>query len=351
MKIGVMTFHRALNYGAVLQAYALQHAFLRRGADCEIVDYRCPAIESAGRPFYFYRREKSLRHLAGALVKTVILPARRAVFSRFLRQNMRLSAPVYDRRALVKALDRYDLIIAGGDQVWNAAITGDDEAYYLLDVKERKRRASFAASFGSGDILAGTTEAVLKERLSGFGCLLIRENSAARQIGERFGLWAAVCADPVFLLERAEWEAFAAPVARAPYALVYTVKKDDVLTQTARAWAKQNGLGFINLSSPLNALTPREFLGCFARARAVYTNSFHGVAFSAIFRRPFLAAIANSEGENVRASELLETLGLRDCVYNANRREPDLNMNWHNAEDTMSRLREYALRYVCALNH
>ena len=41
MKIGILTFHRTTNYGAALQAYALQQTLIGQGHDAEIIDYNC----------------------------------------------------------------------------------------------------------------------------------------------------------------------------------------------------------------------------------------------------------------------------------------------------------------------
>ena len=38
MKVGLISFHNAYNYGACLQAYALQEAILGFGAECEYID-------------------------------------------------------------------------------------------------------------------------------------------------------------------------------------------------------------------------------------------------------------------------------------------------------------------------
>lgn len=45
MKVGIITYHRAHNYGAVLQCYALQEVLKRMGHDTQIIDYRQPFIE------------------------------------------------------------------------------------------------------------------------------------------------------------------------------------------------------------------------------------------------------------------------------------------------------------------
>ena len=56
-KIGIITFHRAKNYGAVLQAYALQHTLEQLGSDCEIVDYKCENIDNGYKPFQFSKTD------------------------------------------------------------------------------------------------------------------------------------------------------------------------------------------------------------------------------------------------------------------------------------------------------
>ena len=40
MKIGIMTFHWAVNYGAVLQAYALQTYLRNLGHEAYMIDYK-----------------------------------------------------------------------------------------------------------------------------------------------------------------------------------------------------------------------------------------------------------------------------------------------------------------------
>lgn len=51
MRICILTFHRAQNYGAVLQAYALQNKIEELGYTCDILDYRCEKIENSYKLF------------------------------------------------------------------------------------------------------------------------------------------------------------------------------------------------------------------------------------------------------------------------------------------------------------
>ena len=46
MKVGILTFHRAENFGAMLQVFALQQYLRKLKHDVEIIDYRNKTIES-----------------------------------------------------------------------------------------------------------------------------------------------------------------------------------------------------------------------------------------------------------------------------------------------------------------
>ena len=50
MKIGIIIFHRATNYGATLQAYALVSYFKSLGHETEIIDCKSEGMASLFRP-------------------------------------------------------------------------------------------------------------------------------------------------------------------------------------------------------------------------------------------------------------------------------------------------------------
>ena len=72
-KIGIITFHRAKNYGAVLQAYALQHTLEQLGSDCEIVDYKCENIDNGYKPFQFSKTDP-----IKSILKSLVMYRKRA---------------------------------------------------------------------------------------------------------------------------------------------------------------------------------------------------------------------------------------------------------------------------------
>lgn len=59
MKIGILTFHCAVNYGAVLQAYALQEILRSLGHEVYVIDYRPDYLTEAYCPFKFYPNSSS----------------------------------------------------------------------------------------------------------------------------------------------------------------------------------------------------------------------------------------------------------------------------------------------------
>ena len=45
-KIGILTFHNCVNYGAAMQAYGLQSFLISKGYNVEIIDYVNEKIDS-----------------------------------------------------------------------------------------------------------------------------------------------------------------------------------------------------------------------------------------------------------------------------------------------------------------
>ena len=112
MKIGVTTFQWSDNYGAVLQAYALQSFLQQRGHEVEIVDYRKDRKRTIFHTFLAKTPSACLRKWHAAY-KTYL-------FDQFRRKHLNLTqTPFYSSQDLGAIRDRYDMLITGSDQVWN----------------------------------------------------------------------------------------------------------------------------------------------------------------------------------------------------------------------------------------
>ena len=333
MRVGTMTFHRALNCGAVLQAWALVQAVGARGHRCEVIDYRCAYIEH--RRGRFLRSAKTRRKSLAALVH---LPRRTLQvwrFDRFLKKNLPLSARAYRPEDLQTwRAQEYDRVIAGSDQVWNLKLTAGDGAYALAFVGEEKRCA-YAAGIGR-DAQAAIDEPMARA-IGGFRALSLREESGAAFVRRLTGREdvCRVC-DPVLLVDRERWRKLAGGrTARAEYVFVYVVgRQSEQMRAAVDELCKRTGLRarvFQNAHEKgargryCRSYGPTQFLRSLIGARYVVTNSFHAAAFSILFHKDFWAFITskNREGDE-RFNTLAETYGLSERFVERGAPLPDL---------------------------
>lgn len=168
-KIGIITFHRADNYGAVLQAAALQRAIIWMEYSCEILDYDARIISKN----YDVILKTSVVQALKSLLEYKERKHKKQVFDAFRNKQMLFSPPI-DKENLEIIADEYDKIITGSDQVWNYNLTASDGAYFLDFVQNSHKKLSYAASFGIGEIPVNKF-AWYKDKLADFGHISVRE--------------------------------------------------------------------------------------------------------------------------------------------------------------------------------
>ena len=128
MRVSIITFHRAVNYGAVLQAYALQEKIRQLGNEVEIIDYRCPLIEEEVSPLAGFRKKNGL---VSSMKKFVFRIIKNRAFNKFMKKRLNLSTPYYVNDELPETNGKYDCYITGSDQVWNYGCSGADTSFFL----------------------------------------------------------------------------------------------------------------------------------------------------------------------------------------------------------------------------
>jgi hypothetical protein len=335
MKIGIMTIFKANNYGAELQAFALQKKLSLMGHESELIDY----------PFYKYpshvasRQSKPIFNIGlknrvkervyPYLVALQRVPIRKDIkrkqerMDAFYRKHFRLSDVCYNSIEALYAADwSYDLFITGSDQVWNPRMNSSLDPYFLTFAPSDKPRVSYASSFGVS-ALPDHTKSVYRERLSAFERLSVREEQGVKIIQDLLGCSPEHVLDPTLLLTDVDWADVAVPVDQpTPYVLIYELMPCDELAAVARCVASQiEGAcvvrirGGVGISSRTDVVDvddagPSEFLGLLQGASAVVTNSFHGTAFAINFRKPVYPVIPCRMRNAGRIENLLESLGL-----------------------------------------
>lgn len=309
-RIGILTFQNTLNYGAVLQSYALFRVLSEEGHDAEVIDYRCPAIEGNEGWSFMPPSPKSL-------IKYLIKFPKRASFKSF-RSNISYS-PRCDKDTIGDNAKRYDCVVVGSDQVWNPYITHGDTNYFLSFERDPARCKSYAASIGLDRLPQDEPYADL---LSHFSSLLVREETARKEIarivpGSESRI--KVVLDPTLLLGKREWSCLTgstSEIAKGGYVLLYAVSDLHRSGEVAKSLANSLGCRVIQICQRregkvegaihLRNASPEEFLALFEGAAATVVSSFHGVCFSLIFEKDFWVTI--SDRGTSRITDLLTLL-------------------------------------------
>ena len=316
MKAGILTFHGANNYGAVLQAYALQKTLTALGVDSAFIDF-CQAPSEGRAPAGAAEQRGAAAFAARIRAEG---EKRSALFDAFRREYLR-SSPPFRMEDAGKLNDLYDVFIAGSDQIWNAQLPEAD-GRYLLPFAAPEKRIAYAASFGTDEVPERLKDWYARQ-LAAFRALSVREAQGRDIVKALTGRGCEVCLDPVLLLDRADWEQLTRPYEGKPYLFLYMVNYDGQLADRARETAEQNGwelriatAGFIPKYgfAPWSGVGVEQWLSLIRNADGVFTNSFHCTALSMMFGRPLFTALLREElsHRNGRLEELLTLAGM-DC--------------------------------------
>mgnify|MGYP000220081502 CR=1 FL=1 len=331
MRIGILTFHNANNYGAVLQAYCLQETLRRIGFDVEIVDYRNPLIESRMHPFSF---SEFLYHPFLFVFRVLrFFPSykhRATNFNKFRTEFLVLSKRY---TAINLRTAPYNYFIIGSDQVWNIRCMDADDAYYLNFVSDFNRRYAYAVSFGANNPFADSS---LKDHylnlVNKFNKISVREQNAKKWVSTATGREVSLCVDPTMLLSQGEWEKTvqlgSAPIIQGDYIFYYCFSISQEIASFLHQVSKKTGMPVYFFEPKEWALRccwknkirlvkkygPEAFLNYMKYAKMVFTTSFHGTAFSTIFHKNFwyIDSGHNDLSKDDRAVSFLTQLKLTD---------------------------------------
>lgn len=322
MKIGILTFQQAINYGAVLQLYALQKIIQKLGADPEVINYISPKLKN---DYKIIRRNDGLRNLLASIFCAKAFCERKRRFKVFEKKYLNLTNELYSKRDLSRICNKYDYLITGSDQVWNYTITNTDFTYMLDFVEDSNKKISYAASFGVAQI-PDKLKIWYKNLLQDFKAISVREKQGKAIIKSLCNKEVSVVLDPTFLLTKEDWKKLnTCDTKNKKYILVYCLRRSDLLNEFAEKLKIKTGFKIIVLNprtkkiysqSSAYSAGPEEFIGLFMNAEYVLTNSFHGTAFSINFNKNFLVDldINSTVSTNSRLLNILSLLGLEDRI-------------------------------------
>lgn len=324
LRICTITHHTVPNYGAVLQAYALQKVIEELGYFSEVLDYRPIRVKR------FYHQSLLSQNNIKEILRHILYYKRfkkwNKPFQDFVKDNIRTSR-TYSENNIACAGDKYDLYISGSDQVWNLSLHQGKTRYLLDFVKNDKAKGSYGASFGYSKIPKQYVQ-LTKELLSRFSYINVREKKGADIVRDMFdgNVQINQVLDPTMILDRDVWDSLTSAVDDSGYILVYEICRLKESFEYALELSKATGKKIISIQSFENqhliesdrikylyAVNPCMFLSLIKYADYVVTSSFHGTVFSVLFQRPFFCTLTNNKsGTNTRIESLLEVTGLSD---------------------------------------
>nr|MBQ5604521.1 polysaccharide pyruvyl transferase family protein [Bacteroidales bacterium] len=295
MKIGTLTFHRACNFGGVLQSYALVTYLKKQGYDAEIIDYISKPIEDAYPLIYcnsFISIVSSIKHLKQNLQK-------RRHFKAF-RKRMTISSEAYRNPKEFK--DIYDVIIIGSDQIWNKKINNGFDLAYWGNIPGKSRIVSYAASMGTSNNFTIEEYSKIKKYLENFYALSVREDSVAQEFSNLTDKSFTTVVDPTLLLHREDYENIACckkGIIPNSYVLYYqmgyTIDSRDRVEEISKnlhcdvvvVGLKKDQYSVNSIHYDYSEVKVEEFVWLILHAKCVLASSFHGVALSIAMKKNF----------------------------------------------------------------
>lgn len=334
-KIGIVTFHEPNNYGANLQAYALQKFIEELGYDAKIIDYRNKTISNTNKLI-------KIKSGIGNLIKSMmLLPkniARRKNFESFKKRNYILTKAYNNKAELEQDKNDFDVFISGSDQIWNTKITKTIDDIYTLNFNSGDaRKISYASSIGNGDITNGETKELAK-RIEKYENIAVREESAKELLNKYIDKKIKVVVDPTLLLNSKQWEKIKRDTKiKEEYILLYTIIENNKLFEIANKLSDLTGLKIVtlrrtnlktkNVLKNMYTSGPDQFIDLFKNATYVVTSSFHGTVFSIIFNKKFFVNYGGAE--NKRVDNILNICNLQERLIKS---EEQLNTNIINSQ-------------------
>lgn len=340
MKIAILTLPLHTNYGGILQAYALQEVMARMGHEVILINLPVAEVSKVSKVKEFVKRlVKSILIFKSVPLRAWPTDKERERIAQhiapFIRKHLQVVECTCEKQLLnFVEKEKVNALIVGSDQVWRPGYSTSVSTYFLDFLKQEEdiKKISYAASFGLDSwIFTKKQTQELGELLRKFDAISVREDSAVALCWTYWGINPSWLLDPTLLLDKTDYMKVCdlIPACKEKHLMVYildsNIDKDRIIQEISelknlpihKVMAK-NKYWNVGSSGIKDCIVPpiSEWIDGFMNAGFVVTDSFHGMAFSIIFEKPFIC-IGNETRGMARFTSLLKLLGLEDRLIDS----------------------------------
>jgi len=334
MNIGIVTWFHYINYGTVLQAYALQQFLKKEGYNCVIVNYipQLKTILEKIKYGKYIKRTKDkiesikFRSLRPEIIKQLI--ERKNLFRSFVERNINLTPEIRSNEDLRKLNESIDCFICGSDQIWNPENLNG--IYFLNFVDDGKKKIAYAPSFGVRRIPVFKKRKIQKW-INRYDKLSVREEVGVNILKSLTSKKAEVVLDPTLLLSEHDWEKImVSPNINDDYILCYFLGDRKEYWDAVDSLKDQTSYKVVVIPVKFNSFLknydmrisvgPEEFIGLIKNAKFIMTDSYHGTLFSIVFKKDFYVFKRfddkKKDSQNSRIYNVLKMCNLEERIIN-----------------------------------
>lgn len=351
-KIGILTFHKAINYGAILQTFALQEKFKEQSKLTDIVDYRSEYFKNLYGVQKNFSTNNKIKFILLFIIKNFFFYIKKIKFNRFAKKYLNLSQK-YNKDNIKEANSTYDCIVTGSDQVFNLKLTNHDYTYYL-DFYNSNRRYSYAASFGNYNLSLLDDKDI--NLLKSFRHLSLREMDSVTFLEKKYSIITECSLDPTLLYTGTEWkQKLQLKESDQNTIFYYKVAEPNKLNGCVKKIAEEKKLSVIEITSDLKkqikgskalrTCSPEHFISLIYNCEYVATTSFHATVFGILFHKKMIIELYDKTGKiNNRIYCLLKLLNIN--IAKTKDIQIIENIDWNSVEIKLANERKKSIDFI-----
>lgn len=333
MKIGILTFYLADNYGALFQAFASKYYLKSLGHEVYIIDHLKRKKIFIRYFLKGFPLKANIKYCILQLLKSPFIKYRNAIFTQFIHKYLMPFTGIWETND-----NDFDCFIVGSDQIWNPIYTNKYRSVFFCEFPGAKNKKCIAYSASMGiNYIPQELHNELNKYLQNFSAISVREESTKKLIEPLVNIPVEVTIDPTFLLTKAQWLKLFPGEKRIPakqYVVVFEVRHSNLTDKLAKLISQKYNYQILTIPSDINlkdkktykSLDPFDFINTIANASFVITTSFHGTAFSLICRVPFYSIV--TQAKDSRIKDLLYSCGAENRIVNKIPEEINDYLDW-----------------------